>query len=88
MSRGISEYVIGLKIGQKTVVEVLAWAAVMHVGWELDNDAWAVKFDDGSIDLLTTNHGSISDGAREELQQKLEETEQSAAQLRQLLNFK
>lgn len=77
----------GTKTCRGTVRRVLHTATVLHKGWEMDNQAWAVEFEDGTSGLLTTSHGALYVAELAELNEKLRETEASAASLRALLSM-
>ena len=68
-----------------SVKRVLHKATVLHAGWELDNEAWIVELDDGSVSALTTNHGGPYWWSRAEMEKKLCETEASAVSLREAM---
>jgi hypothetical protein len=59
----------------------------MHNGWEMDNEAWAVEFEDGTRAVLTTSHGGLYVADRVEFEDKLRETEGSATSIRTLLGL-
>lgn len=75
----------GTKTESGTVKAVLCEAIVLHDGWDMDNTAWAVKFEDGTHAILMTSHGDLYAAHRSELEEKLRETEQSAEAIRALL---
>lgn len=67
------------------VVEVLSTAKVLHDGWEMDNAAWLVRFENKSLAILTTSHGHLYVAEKSEFEDKLKETEKSADSIRNLL---
>ena len=76
---------VGTKTERGTVAKVLHTAKVLHDGWEMDNEAWAVEFEDGSRAVFWTSHGGLYVAERSEFEDKLRETEGSAASIRTLL---
>lgn len=74
----------GVKTPFGAVAEVLATAPVLHAGWELDYAAWLVRLEDGSVRLLTTDHGGVCELDAEYLAERICAAEESAASLRQL----
>lgn len=78
---------VGTKIGGETVRHVLHTARVLHSDWEMDNEAWVVEFEDGARAVLTTSHGGLYVAKRQEFEDKLRETEESAASIRRLLDL-
>ena len=77
----------GTKTSAGTVSKVLHTAKVLHDGWEMDNEAWVVEFEDGTRAVFTTSHGGLYVADRAEFEDKLRETEESAASIRTLLGF-
>ena len=69
------------------VQSVLSTATVMHVGWEMDNEAWAVEVDGGKRAIIGTSHGRAIVWDRKKAMAKLRETEKSAEGLRELLRI-
>jgi hypothetical protein len=69
------------------IKEVVHTATILHTGWEMDNEAWIVDFEDDSRATVTTNHGGICQWSRQEAEQKLAETEASAASIRKALEL-
>lgn len=69
------------------VKRIVREAVVLHEGWELDNRAWAVELEDGSIAVLCTNHGSIVEWTPKDIRGKLEETRASSDSIEMLLNL-
>ena len=65
--------------------DVLHTATVLHAGWEMDNEAWLVEMQDGSVRLLTTSHGGLYDMSIEGLQAAIEDTAESLQSLKGLL---
>jgi hypothetical protein len=78
---------VGTKTSRGTVVRVLGTADVLHCGWEMDNDAWAVELDDGSVGVLFTSHFSPYSPPASHIEGKIKEAEDSAASLRKLLSL-
>ena len=80
-----------MKKGEMTelgaVQSVLSTATVMHVGWEMDNEAWAVEVDGGKRAIIGTSHGRAIVWDRLRLKRKIKETERSAESLRALLRI-
>lgn len=54
-------------------------ATVMHVGWEMDNYAWVHRMPDGTVELWGIT--------RDDLIEKIAETEASLASLRKALEY-
>lgn len=61
-------------------------ATVMHVVWEMDNEAWLIENADGSRELRTTSHGGEYEMRLSELDEKIEETRNSLDSLIALRN--
>ena len=76
---------VGTRTDKGTVAKVLHTAKVLHDGWEMDNEAWVVEFEDGTRAVLTTSHGCLYVADRAEFEHKLRETEESADSIRTLL---
>ena len=55
---------------------------VLHKDWELDNEGWIEKQDDGKLKLMTTNHNSICEMCLDEINEKITETEKSLNDLK------
>lgn len=77
----------GTKTSRGTVVRVLDTATVLHAGWEMDNEAFAVELDDGSVCVLFTSHGSPYVASKSQVHGKIAETDDSAASLQRLLSL-
>ena len=73
--------------GYGNVKTVLHTATLLHNGWEMDNHGWIVEFEDGQQAALTTNHGGVYPWTRQEAEEKLAETEASAASIRKALSL-
>lgn len=71
--------------GLGEVTEILQTAIVMHRNWEADNHAWAVRMDDGSIKVLSTNSGGLCELSAVDISDKISETQSSVNQLEILL---
>lgn len=71
--------------GFGTVIRVLHTAVILFDGWELDNRAWIVEMEDGSIAALTTAHSGLVRWTRDAAEQTLIESEKSAESIRQAL---
>jgi hypothetical protein len=69
------------------MAKVLHKATILHAGWDMDNEAQIVELDDGSRAALTTSHGVECAWTREMAEQKLAETEASAASIRKALEL-
>lgn len=76
-----------LSRGYGKIKQVLHTATLMYVGWEMDNSGWIVELEDGSRAALTTSHGGVCPWTREEAEEKLAETEASAASIRKALEL-
>ena len=67
---------------------ILGHATVLHIGWEMDNEAFVVVMRDGERVLLTTSHGGIYEAEPEYLSAKVADykraSDESAALLRLL----
>lgn len=59
-------------------------AIVMHDGWEMDNEAWVKQDDNGELHLFNTSHGNLKEMTLEELDLKIEETQNSVGELNAL----
>jgi len=65
--------------------KILHTATIPHLGWEMDNEGWAVLLKNGDIKFLTTDHGSVSWWSIEEIEAQIEETSKSLDSLKKLL---
>lgn len=77
--------IVGINIDNKVVKRVISQATVLHCGWDLDNDAWSVEFDDGTKGIIFTNHGGFYISTPQEINEYIKETQESVEQLKQLL---
>jgi hypothetical protein len=77
--------IVGYKVKDKTVKSILAEATILHVGWEMDNAAWAVEFDDGTKGLVTTSHGGLYITKKDELEERLQEAYSSIESIKRVL---
>lgn len=57
----------------KTIEKVLHTFPILHEGWELDYVACVVLFEDGTKDIVGTDHGYLSLWTKEQLLSKIEE---------------
>lgn len=73
--------------GHGVVEEVLHTATILHKGWEMDNEGWIAKMEDGTTKAFTTSHGGVYPWTKEELEKKIAETENSLAELKRALEF-
>lgn len=73
--------------GFGTVKRVIHQATILHDGWEMDNRAWIVEMESGEVVALTTSHGGLYRWTRAEAEEKLAETEGSAASIRKALEL-
>jgi len=48
---------VGDKIGDRVVKSILSKFPVMWSGWEMDDQAWVMVFEDGTKSFVTTDHG-------------------------------
>lgn len=78
---------IGKKTNRGVITRVLCTAVVLHDGWEMDNEAWCVEFEDGTRGLMTTSHGWPYILDSDDFEDKLKETEESAASIRKLIGL-
>jgi len=78
---------IGFNTGKGKVAKILHHASVMYRGWASDNDAWVVELDNGKHLAMCTSHGSPYPTRKSEMVEKLRETEESAAQIRKLIEM-
>lgn len=62
-------------------------ATILHKGWEMDNEAWIEEVSPGVLKAFTTNHGACCLWTRKEAEEKLKETEESAAAIRKALEL-
>lgn len=62
-------------------------ARVLHDGWEMDNEAWIEKDQNGNNVLKTTSHGWECKMSVEDLKEKIAETENSLCGLREALRL-
>jgi hypothetical protein len=68
--------------GYGKIKEILHTVPILYAGWEADNVAWIVRMEDGTIKGFHTSHGGLYPWDVQEMEDKLKETEDSAAQLR------
>lgn len=61
--------------------------AVLHEGWEMDNNAWVVELENGERVFVTTGHGGTYVAERKEFEEKLAEYENVAAATRKALEM-
>lgn len=72
--------------GLGDIKSVLLNIPILHDGWEMDNEAWIVEMEDGSIKAITTSHGNPYHMDLEEAEEKLNETVNSAEFLKEALS--
>ena len=65
-------------------MKLIKTAIVMHDGWEMDNEAWVKEDENGEFHLLTTSHGRLREMTLEQLDLKIEETQNSIDELNAL----
>ena len=76
------------RAGFGRVAKILHTATVLHRGWELDNSAWVVEREDGTVLGITTCHSShLVEWDREAAAAKLSETLASADSIRAALTL-
>lgn len=75
------------KLGRGNVKAVLHVATLLFEGWEMDNKGWIVEFEDGTRAAFTTSHGNLCEWTRSDAEERLAETERSAASIRKALEF-
>ena len=63
--------------------ERICEALVLHAGWEMDNKAWVIS-EDNVLKVMTTNHGWECVMSKEELDDKIKETENSLRDLKHI----
>lgn len=73
--------------GYGKVKKVIHTATLLYSGWEMDNEGWIVELEDGTRAALTTSHGGVYPWTRQEAEEKLAETEASAASIRKALEL-
>lgn len=73
--------------GLGRVKKILHTATLLYEGWEMDNKGWIVELDDGSRAALTTSHGGVYAWSKAEAEEKLAETEASAASIRKAIEL-
>jgi hypothetical protein len=69
------------------MAKVLYRVTILHAGWGMDNEAQIVELEGGRRVAMTTNHGVECLWTREMAEQKLAETETSAASIRKALEM-
>lgn len=69
--------------GNPNAVKVVHVVAILHSGWEMDNEAWIVEMEDKSLKAFTTNHGGLCEWTLSELEEKIKETEESLTGLKE-----
>ena len=67
------------------VKRIVHTATLLHRDWEMDNEGWIVELEDGRFVALTTDHGGVHTWTKQEAEEKLAETEASAASIRKAL---
>ena len=77
--------IVGYKVKDKTVKSILAEATILHIGWEMDNTAWAVEFEDGTKGLLTTSHGGLYLAEKDEFEERMQEALSSIESIKRVL---
>lgn len=66
---------------------IIHTATLLNEDWEFDNVGWIVESADGTRSALTTNHEVVCTWTRQEAEEKLVETEASAASIRRALKL-
>jgi hypothetical protein len=72
------------QVDGRRIVRTLAHATLLHEGWEMDNDAWAVVLDDGCIAVVLTSHGTPYIGDLPNFRELIAKTAASLDGLRRL----
>lgn len=69
--------------------DVIFTFRILRAGWDMDNEGWIASNKKGQRVLLMTSHGGLLDYGRNisELHEKLEETRQSAAGLKEAIKL-
>jgi len=60
---------------------------ILHDGWEMDNRGWITENDNGLKTLMGTSHGGAKKMTIKELHEKIHETRNSLAGLKQALKI-
>ncbi len=55
---------------------------ILHNGWEMDNEGWIIKGDNGNLEAFTTSHGGERVLTPEYLHEKIQETESSLNEMK------
>ena len=64
---------IGKIVEDKEIDKIKYQFDVLYAGWECDSEAWVVRFTDGSIGLILTDHGRLYISNISELENRIEE---------------
>jgi len=78
---------VGFDTGVGKVAKILHTATILYRGWASDNEAWVVELENGKRLVMCTSHGSLYPTRKREMVDKLRETEQSAEQIRKLIEL-
>ena len=81
---------VGLAIDGRKIKSILKTFLVLYSGWELDDVAWIVEFEDGGrAELVRTDHGGvyISDDGKTELALKIAEYEKAIKETQEALDW-
>ena len=65
-------------------MKILEKAVVLHKGWDMDNLIWISQDDDGSLKLLSTNHGRERESSIGYIDSCIEDAQKSIDQLKKL----
>jgi len=69
------------------VEKVILTTNIMHCGWEMDDKACFVVLEDGHSVVLTTNHDSLCIMKRQDVTDKINETEVNLNALKKMLEL-
>ena len=61
------------------IAVILYEATLLKLGWEMDNYGWVVRMETGAIMGFTTNHNSLQEWSRGEMEDDLANTLAAAA---------
>lgn len=89
-SQSVSNYTWELNLGriQQRIPDakaIIARAAVLRLGWEMDNEVCAVEMKDGSRMLVGTSHGGVYEIDPDDLKDDMANYEAALAQSKEVL---
>lgn len=67
------------------IKRILHTSILLYEGWEMDNRAWIVEFEDGRVQAFSTNHGAICNFSQAEMEDFIEHAQYSIISLKYAL---